>query len=149
MKKVQRLAVSGMLFAALSISLIVGEISQAQTDLPAFRGKFTLATQVRWDTVVLQPGDYTITIESGSMPIFVLLRDSKGRPVARLVSAVDGGKTSALNALLIREQGGQLHVYSLELASLGRILVYDPILAREAVMEARAPQAVPVMSTRR
>jgi hypothetical protein len=149
MKKIQGLAVSGMLFAALSTSLIVAAIAQAQADLPTFRGKFTLATQVRWGTVVLKPGDYTITIESGSMPIFALVRDSKGRPIARLVSTVDSGKTSTVNALLIREKGGQLRVYSLELASLRRILIYDPVLAREAVMEARAPQAVPVMSAKR
>jgi hypothetical protein len=144
MKKVQGLVVSRMLFAALGTSLIVAAIVQAQADLPTFRGKFTLATQVRWDTVVLQPGEYTITIESGSMPIFALVSDSKGRPVGRLVSTVDAGKTSVVNALLIREKGGQLRVYSLELASLGRILIYDPVLAREAVMEARAPQTVPV-----
>jgi autotransporter adhesin len=149
MKKVQGLAIGKMLFAALSISLILAGIAQAQLGLPTFTGKFRLTNQVQWDKTVLQPGDYTITIESIGTPAAVLIRDSKGRPVARLISGIDDGKTSARNALLLKEKGGQLRVYSLALASLGKVLVYDPALAREAVMEARAPQTVPVMLAKR
>lgn len=99
--------------------------------------------------MVLQPGDYTIAIGSSSMPTFALVTDSKGRPVARFVNTIDGGHTSAGNALLIREEDGQLHVYSLALGGLGRVLVYDPGLARKALLEARAPQTVPVTLTKR
>jgi hypothetical protein len=149
MKKVQGFAVSKMLLAALGISLIVAGIAQAQTDLPIVMGRFTLPTQVRWNTTVLQPGEYTLTIGSCAMPTFALVRDRKGRAVARFMSRIDSGKTSAMNALLLREKDGQLRVYSLALASLGRVLVYDPALAREAVMEARAPQTVPVTLAKR
>jgi hypothetical protein len=149
MKKVQALAVIKMLFAALGFSLIVAGFAQAQVDIPVFTGKFTLTTQVQWDKTVLQRGDYTITIGSSSMPTFALIRDNKGRPVARFVSGIDGGPTSAGNVLLIREKSGQPRVYSLALASLGKVLVYDPALAREAVLEARAPQMVPVMLAKR
>ena len=149
MKKVQALAVSKMLVAALGISLCVAGIAQAQTDLPTFTGKFTLTTEIRWDTVLLHPGDYAITIGSSSMPTLALIVDSKGQPVARFVSMIDGGKTPAGNALLLRERDGQLRVYSLALANLGRILVYDPALAREAVTEARATQTVPVRLAKR
>ena len=135
--------------AALVIILMVGGIAQAQTDLPAFTGKFTLTTQVHWDKTILQPGDYTITLGSSSMPSFALVADSKGRPVARFVSRVDGGDARVHNALLIGEQNGQLRVYSLALGSLGRVLIYDPALAREAVLEARAPRTVPVMLAKR
>ncbi|HXZ39787.1 MAG TPA: hypothetical protein VEG68_03535 [Terriglobales bacterium] len=145
MKKVQGLAASKMLFAALSISLIVVGIAQAQVDIPVFTGTFTLTDQVQWGKTVLQPGNYTITVGSDSVATLVLVRDSKGQPVARLMSGIDDGKTSVRNALLIREKGGQLHVYGLALASLGRVLVYDPVLAREAMLDARVPQTVPVM----
>jgi len=149
MKKVQGLAVGRMLFATLGVSLILPAIAQAQTGLPTFTGKFTLTTQVRWDTASLKPGDYTVTIESSSMPIFTLVRDNKGLPVGRFVSTIDNGRTSSVNALLIREKGGLLHIYSLALPSLGRLLVFDPVLAREAAMEVRALQAVQVMSAKR
>lgn len=149
MKKLQEFKFSKALLAALSIGLMVVGAAQAQRDIPAFTGKFTLTTRVLWDKAVLQPGDYSITITSGSMPISALIRDSKGRPVGLFVTGIDEGKTSAGDALLIREKGGQLRVYSLALASLGRVLVYDPALARGLLMEARAPQTVPLMSAKR
>jgi hypothetical protein len=151
MKKVQGQAVSNIKvwLATLGISLIVAGIAQAQADLPIVMGKFTLSTPVWWNATVLQPGDYTITIGSGSLPTFALVRDSKGRPVARLMSRVDSGKTGTVNELLIGEKDGQLRVYSLALASLGRVMVYDPALAHQAAMEARAPRTVPVMLSKR
>jgi hypothetical protein len=114
-----------------------------------FAGKFTLTDQVQWGKSVLQPGDYTITIGSTRMPIFALVTDSKGRPVARFMSGIEGGRIGSGNALLIREYGGQMHVCCLELASLGKVLVYDPALARAAVLEARAPRTVPVLLAER
>ena len=144
MKRNSRIRGSQVLASALLMSLFFIATSQAQTDLVVFTGKFTLTDQVQWGKTVLQPGGYTITIGSGSMPILVLVRDSKGRAVARFISGIDSGKTRARNALLMKEKGGQMHVYALELASLRKVLVYDPALARAAVLEARAPQTVPV-----
>jgi len=148
MKKVQGLAVSKVLFATLSISLIVVGIAQAQMDLPVFTGKFTLTSQVEWGDAVLQPGDYTIIIESSSTLTVAQIRDGKGR-AAGFVLGIDAGKTSARNALQVKQKGGRLRVYALELASLGRTLVYDRALAREAVLESRAPQTVPVIVAKR
>ncbi|HWY57102.1 MAG TPA: hypothetical protein VNZ03_21730 [Terriglobales bacterium] len=149
MKKAQGLAVSRMLFAAVSIGLFIVGIAQAQHTIPTFTGKFTLTTQVQWDKTVLQPGDYTVTIESISAPTAALIIDASGRPVARFITAIDGGKTTARNELLIREKGGQLRVYSLALGDLGKTLVYDPALAREAVLQAGVPQTVPVILAKR
>jgi hypothetical protein len=140
---------SQALAAVLLMSLFFIGSTQAQTDVPIFTGKFTLTTQVQWDKTLLQPGDYTITIGSSGIPAFALVRDAKGRPVARFGTRIDSGETSTWNALLIREKGGRLRVYSLALASLGKVLVYDPVLAREALMDARAPQTVTVMLAKR
>ena len=149
MRKNQGMPSSKMLFAAILMSLFFVGTSQAQTALTAFTGKFTLTNQVQWDKTILQPGDYAIAIESSSMPTFALLTDSKGRVVARFVSVIDGGQRGFGNALLLHEKGGQPHVYALALAGLGRFLVYDPAFAREAVMEARSPQTVPVILAKR
>jgi len=149
MKNNQALAVSKMLFLALAISFIAGVAHAQQQDLPVLTGKFTLTNEVLWGDTVLQPGNYTITIGSRGMPAFALIGDSKGRLVARFMSGIDGGRTSAGNALLISQKGGQLRVYSLALASLGKVLVYDAALAREAVLEARTSQTVPVALAKR
>lgn len=148
MKKVQEFAL-GRVLLALRIILIAAGIAQAQTDLPVFTGKFTLTTQVKWSTVVLRPGDYTVTIENDSRPTIALIMNSEGRSVGRLMCQIVDGPTSAHNELFIRGKDGQFHVYSLNIASLGKMLVYDPALARDAVLDARAPQTVPVMLARR
>ena len=148
MKKVQEFAL-GKILLALDIILIAAGIAQAQTDLPVFTGKFTLTTQVKWSTVVLQPGDYTVTIENDSRPTYALIMNSEGRSVGRLMCQIVDGPTSARNELFIRGKDGQFNVYSLNIPSLGKMLVYDSALAREAVLDARAPQTVPVMLARR
>ena len=146
MKRNSRIRGSQVLAAALLMSLFFIATSQAQI----FAGKFKLTDQVQWGKTVLQPGEYTVIVGSvSSMPGLMLVSDSKGRTVARFMSGIDSGKTSARNALLIKEKGGHMHVYSLELASLGKVLIYDPALARAAVLEARAPQTVPVLLAER
>jgi hypothetical protein len=149
MKKIQRFEVSKMLLATLCMSFIASGIAQAQTDLSAFTGKFTLTNQVLWGESILSPGNYTIAVGSANGSTWALVRDGKGRPIARFMGGIDSGKKPAENALLVKEKAGQLHVYSLAIATLGRVLVYDPALAREAVLEARATQTVPVMSAKR
>ena len=144
MRKNQRMPGNKMLFATILMSLFFVGTAQAQTDLPAYVGKFTLTDQIHWGKSVLQPGDYTITIGSASTPIIALIRNGEGRPVARLLSGVRSGSTSVVNALLIKEKDGQFWVHSLALADLRMVLVYDPTLARETVQEARVSKTVPV-----
>jgi hypothetical protein len=149
MKNVQRLAVSKLLLATLSMSLIVVGIAPAQVGIPTFTGNFKLTTQVLWGKTVLPPDNYTITVESSSLPVIAFIRDGSGRPVAQFMSAVEDGKTSGGNALLIREKNGQLRVYGLALASLREVLLYDRALAREEILQARTAQTVPVMLAKR
>jgi hypothetical protein len=144
MKRIQRFEVSMMLLAALCMSFIAAGMAHAQSDLSAFTGKFTLTNQVLWGETVLSPGDYTIAVGSVNGSTWALVRDGKGRPMARFMARIDSGEKPAQNALLVKEKAGQLHVYSLAIASLGRVFVYDPALAREAILEAHASQEVQV-----
>lgn len=151
MKRVQGLAISKMLLAALGVCLVVfvAGTTHASSDLPIFTGKFTLTNQVQWGQTILQPGNYTVIIKSHGSETFAFVRDNKGRAAGIFMSQIDDGKTPGGDTLLLREKGGQLRVYSLALGSLGRMLVYDPVLARQAVLAARAPQTVPVMLAKR
>jgi hypothetical protein len=133
------------LAAVLLMSICLMATSHAQSDLAVFTGEFTLNNQVHWGETILQPGHYSITVGSAGMPTSALVSDSKGRPVGHFTSAINGAQSSAGNALLVREKDGQLRVYSLALSSLGKVVVYDTALAREAVMGTRASQTVPVM----
>jgi hypothetical protein len=53
------------------------------------------------------------------------------------------------NALFLKEKNGRLQVYSLAIADLGMVLIYNPALAREAVLESQASRTVPVMWAKR
>ena len=138
------------LFATLWMSIFLIAPSQAQTDLQVFKGKFTLADHVLWGNTVLQPGDYTLTVGSSSMPARVSITDSTGRGVGSFVSLIHEGRTrGATNALLLMQKRGQLCVYSLVLDRPRMELTYDSALARAAVLEARATQTVPVTLAKR
>lgn len=135
-----------MLLAALLMSLFVVGTSRAQVDLPSFVGKFTLTSQIHWDRSVLQPGEYTITIGSPGPPMIALIRDRNRRPVALVASAVRSQNASLERSeLLMKEKDGQLCVHSLVLAGLRTTLIYDPALARKAVLESQVSQTVPVI----
>ena len=150
MKKVQGLALPTMMFAVVCVSVLMAGVSHAQGDAASFVGKFTLTTPVQWQKTILQPGDYTFTVwpREGNLTL-VYLRHSKGDSVGFFLSAIRDERKSDRNALFLKNKDGQLRVYSLELASLGQVLVYDPALAREAVTEARALQTAPVMVAKR
>ena len=129
----------------LLASLFFVGIAQAQAQHPAFTGKFTLPYQVRWGGSVLKPGDYTLTVKSTGSPVIALVRAAGGDAVTYVVSGSVSGNTAGVNALAIRENGGQLIVHSLTLADLGMVLVYDPSLAHEQVKEAQVRRSIPVM----
>ena len=148
MKKAQGWMNSRMWFAAVGFLLVVAGTAAAQINVQVFTAKFTLTNQVQWEKIVLQPGNYTISIGAFGPPMSALVRDEKGRAVG-FFSGIDDGAKSSRNALLLKEKGGQLRVYSMALGSLGSTLVYDKALEREAALEARAPQFVPVTLAQR
>jgi hypothetical protein len=144
----QRVAVIGMLAALVMSLLCVGTI-QAQTDLPVCRGEFTLSYQVHWGKSVLQPGDYTITIQSFGTPNIAKISKSDGSGGIMVVARVHGEPRRGVNALLVKDKDGQLTVHSLSLTNLKMVLIYDPSLARESVQEARVNRTVPVVWAKR
>jgi hypothetical protein len=143
MRANQRVARIGMLLTSLVVSLLC--IGTAQAELSVYRGKFTLPYQVYWGKSVLEPGDYTITILSTRIPIVASIHKADGSGGILVVTGVHGQPTNGVNALLLKDKGGQLTVHSLSLANLGMVLIYDPSLARESVQEARVSRTVPVM----
>jgi hypothetical protein len=136
------------LVTALFVSLLLIVTSHAQTDLPAYTGRFTLTQAIQWNTSVLQPGDYTITVGSTGTPIIALISTVSGRPVARVRNWSRSDTSHGKNALLLKERHGHLQVYSLALADSGMVLIYDPALAQEAVLESQVRQTVPLWAKR-
>jgi hypothetical protein len=148
MKRNLRMPGSKVLVTALFVSLLLIVTSHAQTDLPVYTGRFPLAQAIQWNTSVLQPGDYTITIGSAGTPIIAVISTVSGRPVARVKNWSRSESTHGKNALLLKERNGHLQVFSLALADLGMVVIYDPALAREAVLESQVSQPVPLWAKR-
>ncbi len=134
-----------MMLSAVVMSLLFVGVAQGQTDLPVYRGKFTLTDQVCWGKRVLGPGDYTITLQSTGTPAIAVVSKADGTARFRVVSTIRSGPASRVNALLAQDKDGQLTVHSLSLADLGMVLIYDASLARESVRDARVSRTVPVM----
>jgi len=145
MERNQRVTGTALLVVALLTSLCFVGTARAQGQSPAYVGKFTLTYQIHWGESVLQPGNYTITIKSTGDPIIALIRKADGDAVTHVISGARSGNTKGENALLIKEKNGELSVYSLALADLGMVLIYDPTLARKPVQEAGVSHNVPVM----
>src|SRR6266700_4026407 len=131
MRTNQRVAGIKMLLATLVMSLLC--VGTVQAQFPVYRGKFTLPYQVHWGMSVLEPGDYTITIQSTGIPIIALISKADGTGGTRVVTGVRDQPTNGVNALLLKHKDGELTVHSLSLADLRMVLIYDPPLARESV----------------
>jgi len=145
MERNRRMAGIAVLLTALFTSLIFVGGARAQGQSPAYAGQFTLTSQIHWGRTVLQPGKYTITIESKKSPVIALIRNADGDAVTYVVSGSISRNTNGLDALLIKERNGQLIVHSFAVADMRMSLIYDPTLAREKVQEARLSQTVPVI----
>jgi hypothetical protein len=149
MTRNSRMPGSRVLVTALFVSLLSIVALHAQTGVPAYVGGFTLSQPIQWNTTILQPGDYTITIGSTGSPVIALISTVSGRPVALLKNLSRSDSANGRNALLLKEKNGRLQVYSLALADLGMVLIYDPALARQAVLESQIGRTVPVIWAKR
>jgi hypothetical protein len=74
MQRNPSMAGAKLLLAMVLASLFFAGTARAQGDLPVYTGQFTLSTQVHWGQNDLQPGSYTITIESSTLPVRGVIR---------------------------------------------------------------------------
>jgi hypothetical protein len=146
MERNQRMVGSTLLLVALFASLFFAGTSRAQSQAPAYVGKFTLTHQIHWGKTVLEPGRYTVSLNSTVAPTTIAtIRTVDGEGVFMVMSQARSRDNNGVNALLLKEKDGKPTVYSLALADLGMVLIYDPSLARQRPQEARLSKAVPVM----
>jgi len=135
----------GLLALAASLtSLFFAGAARAQGQSPAYVGEFKLTHQIRWGKTVLQPGKYTVSLNSTVGPTIGTIRTVAGDGVSIVMSQARIENKNGVNGLLIKEKDGQPTVHSLAISDLGMVLIYDPTLARETVQEARVSQTIPM-----
>ena len=145
MKNLRAIAISKLFVAALVMTVVFVGRAQAQGTDTVYRGTFTLTQQIHWGKSVLRPGHYTMTMTSIGNPAIVKVQNEDSGEAFRVVTAVREETTAGTSALFLQAKDGRATVHSLSLPQLGIVLIYEPTLAREPVLEARARQTVPVL----
>jgi hypothetical protein len=118
---------------------------------PIYRGSFTLPFDAHWGSTTLPAGDYLLGFKDVGSRAFLVVRETKsGRDVAFLPSVATNETTATgQSALLVATTGNQRVIYSLRLAELGEVFVYDFKAAREEVGEASRTQTVPIIAMKK
>jgi hypothetical protein len=90
----------------------------------AFKGSFTLTSDVRWGQANLPAGDYTFTLESNAIPARIVVRGANGSQFV-LTSSRNLKSIDAPSNLQIVRRNGESRVSQLYLADLHMILNYE------------------------
>lgn len=146
MQSIQR---GALLLAALVISLMTTGAARAQSVPPSFRGKFTLTTPVHWGKIVLQPGEYTVCVESMASPSLALIQKEGSVFAVRVMSGVRNAYQGNSDALQLKVKNDELVVQALVLADWKTALVYDSPSREQNVEEVRANVSLPVLVARK
>ncbi|PYU21890.1 MAG: hypothetical protein DMG32_19480 [Acidobacteria bacterium] len=121
----------------------------AAANAQSFTGKFTLPYEVHWGAVVLPAGDYSITMESSSVPALVSSANGEIKMFTRLPITANSEKGAA--GLLISVRGDERTVRSVNLPQYGASLIYKPFskAERELLAKGGQLQTVPVFAAKK
>jgi len=135
--------ITGILVTLVMTLVLVGRAQPQGTDL-VYRGTFTLTQRIHWGKSILRPGHYTITMASKGLPVIVKIQNEDTKEAFRVMAGAYDERVTGIHALLLQVKNGQLSVQSLSLSQIGMVLIYEPALARDSVLDAHAAQVVPI-----
>jgi hypothetical protein len=113
------------ILAVAALGLIAATVSAMPASAQAaFKGSFTLTSDVRWGQANLPAGDYTFTLESNAMPARIVVRGANGSQFV-LTSSRNLKSIDAPSNLQIVRRNGESRVSQLYFADLHMILNYQ------------------------
>jgi hypothetical protein len=133
-----RLNRSLKLVAPLALALLAGcltaNLASAQE---AYRGKFTLPFEARWGQVVLPAGEYSFTLDHGTVGGIVSVREETGRAVGYVqTEGIYDRQTFDHSELVLVRSGENYAIRALRLADLGLTLEYSvPKTGRQLIVQ--------------
>jgi hypothetical protein len=107
---------------------------------PAFKGQFTLTSDVLWNGTELPAGNYEFTLDSTAMPAKILLHGPNGYMFV-LTSATSTKEQGETSIMTVERRNGTRFISSLYLADLGIDLRYRAPKLNEKVI-AQGPVTV-------
>lgn len=149
MKTMRSIQEGALLLAALVMSLVTAGAARGQSVPPSFVGKFTLTSPLHWGKSVLQPGVYTICIESMASPNLALIHKDGSTFAIRVMSGSRSAYQGNTDALQLKIMNGELVVEALVLGDWKTTLVYDSSSREQNVEEVRANTSIPVLVARK
>jgi hypothetical protein len=128
-------------YLTLALFVFLGA-SAASAQSQAYHGKFTLPMPVRWGRAVLQPGDYTFTLDSPTLHGILIVRaESDQSSTFVLNGSYSDHVTSEDSSLLIVRSGGKATIRRLHLKEANVDFFYGPTKG-EAQMIAQEPELI-------
>ena len=104
-----------MLLALLAGGLLLAGPVQAQGTNTTFKGKFTLPYEVRWGKSVLEPGEYSMTMRTGtSQPDYITIQGN-GRTAIVLVGETSRCGKCEQSELVVVQSRGRRAIRTLEM----------------------------------
>jgi hypothetical protein len=130
---------SSKLVAPLGLALLVGcftaNLASAQD---GYKGSFTLPFEARWGQVVLPPGEYSFTLDHGTVAGIVSIRGEAGQAAGFVTSqGIYDQHTLDHSELILVRSGGNYTIRALRLAERGLTLEYSaPKTERQLITQA-------------
>jgi hypothetical protein len=126
------------IFTAAVLGLLAVCASAKPAAAQAFKGSFTLPVEVRWQNVVLPPGEYTFSMESAALPSTIVIR---GNHQSAMVTTVgrSGKPMESPSHLIIERRGQTRFVREIYLADLQLHLCYAEPKAGKSDLLAQGP----------
>lgn len=109
------------------LALATATLSVSTNKAQDFQGKFTLTHQAQWDTVVLQPGSYTLTITrsvGGQLQVAVRDEAGAGAPAMISIESHNSMAPASRSALVCFREGEALIVRALKVGPEGDTIYF-------------------------
>jgi hypothetical protein len=91
----------------------------------AFKGAFTLPSEVRWQGKNLPAGDYTFSLKSVALPAQLVVTGANGNSVFIITSATDDRSNGEQSFLIVERHGATSFIREMYLAGLAMDLHYS------------------------
>jgi hypothetical protein len=126
------------IFIAAVLGLFAVCASAKPAAAQAFKGSFTLPTEVRWQNAVLPAGDYTFTMNSAAYPSTIVIRGNNQSAMVMTVGLSDK-IVETPSRLSIERRGQTRFVRELYLAEIHLHLSYSVPKSEESKLLALGP----------
>jgi hypothetical protein len=112
---------------------------------PLYQANFTLPFQVLWGGMVLQPGEYSITLDPAGSKSFVTVRGENGA-VSLTLRSISRRAFVGQSALVVKRDGRKRMVHAVDLAEVGVVLYFEVHGRQHLARDPERMERVPIRS---